>query len=79
MIYLEIFCAIYGMLKASLLWYTKFRGNLEKIGFNFIECDPCVANMLVNKQQHNIRFHLNEVRSSHMDSEINTKFSACVN
>ena len=30
-IYLEILRAIYGMLEASLLWYTKFCGDLEEI------------------------------------------------
>ena len=43
-LYLEILRAIYGMLEASLLWYRKFKKELEEIGFEFNDYDPCVAN-----------------------------------
>ena len=33
--YLLILRAIYGMLEASLLWYRKFRKDLESVGFIF--------------------------------------------
>ena len=48
-IYLDILREIYGMLEASILWYKKFRGDLEGIGFEFNDYDPCVANRMVNK------------------------------
>ena len=47
-IYVELMRALYGMINASLLWYKKFRGDLEGIGFTFNNYDPCVANKLVN-------------------------------
>ena len=78
-IYLNILRAIYGMLEASLLWYRKFRGDLVKIGFEFNPYDPCVANRIVNNKQHTVRFHVDDVLSSHMDPEVNTKFGAWAN
>jgi hypothetical protein len=32
-LYVQVLRAIYGMLQAAILWYKKFRGNLEAIGF----------------------------------------------
>ena len=46
LLYLNILRAIYGMLEASLLWYKRFRGELEEIGFIFNEYEPCVANRM---------------------------------
>ena len=42
-IYVIILRALYGMLVVSLLWYEKFRKDLESIGFEFNPYDPCVA------------------------------------
>ena len=49
-LYLHILRAIYGMIEASLLWYRKFRTDLEKIGFEFNVYDPCVANRKNNNK-----------------------------
>ena len=48
-IYVVVLRALYGMLVASLLWYEKFRKDLESIGFKFNVHDPCVANRIVNE------------------------------
>ena len=34
-IYIQVLKVIYGMLQAALLWYNKFRQELEKEGFEF--------------------------------------------
>ena len=39
---------IYGTLQAALLWYNKFRQELEKEGFEFNPYDPCVGNRMKN-------------------------------
>ena len=33
--YLEVLRAIYGMLESALLWYRKFRSDLEENGYLF--------------------------------------------
>ena len=43
-LYVQVLRALYGMLIAALLWYKKFRSELESIGFVFNDYDACVAN-----------------------------------
>ena len=37
-LHVEVMKALYGMLKATLLWYKKFKSNLENIIFKFNFC-----------------------------------------
>ena len=43
-LYVEMKKALYRMLQSSLLYYKKFRKDLEGIGFVVNPYDPCVAN-----------------------------------
>jgi hypothetical protein len=61
-LYVEVLKAIYGMLKAALLWYKTFRKDLEDIGFNFNPYDPCVANRKVQGSQQTILFHVDDLK-----------------
>ena len=74
-LYVEILRAIYGMLEAALMWYKKFRTDLEGIGFVFNPYDPCIAQRTVRGKQHLIRFHVDDVLSSHEESEVNDEFA----
>ena len=78
-LYVKVLKALYGMLVASLLWYTKFKKELEGCGFKFNPYDPCVANKTVNGKQHTIRFHVDDLMCSHVDPEVNTKFLKWLN
>ena len=71
--------ALYGMLVAAMFWYNKFRKDLEGIGFIFNPYDPCVANAMVKGKQHTIRFHVDDLMSSHVDAAVNTKFLKWLN
>ena len=74
-IYVVILRAIYGATVSSLLWYKKLRGDLEKEGkFVFNPYDPCIANRMVNGKQHTIRFHVDDLMSSHIDPKVNDEF-----
>ena len=73
-IYVQVLKAIYGMLQAALLWYNKFRQELEKEGFEFNPYDPCVGNRTKNGSQHTIRFHVDDVMSSHINPKVNDDF-----
>jgi Reverse transcriptase (RNA-dependent DNA polymerase) len=73
-LYVVVLRAIYGMLQAALLWYKKFRGDLESIGFKFNPYDPCVANRMVNNKQHTVLFHVDDLKSSHVDKKVNDDF-----
>jgi hypothetical protein len=70
-LYVQMMRAIYGMLDAALLWYAKFRGELEQIGFKFNPYDPCVANHTEKGSQHTLLFHVDNLKSSHKDPKVN--------
>ena len=78
-LYVRVLKALYGMLVASLLWYTKFKKDLEACGFKFNPYDPCVANKMVNGKQHTVRFHVDDLMCSHIDPAVNTKFLKWLN
>lgn len=63
------------MLEASLLWYQKFRRDLESVGFKFDPYGGCVANRMVKGNQHTILFHVVNLKSSHVDSRVNDEFA----
>ena len=48
MLYVQIKKALYGMLRAALLFYRKLRADLEDMGFKINFYGPCVANKIVN-------------------------------
>ena len=74
-LYVIVEKALYGMLQAALLWYEKFRSDLEGIGFKFNPYDPCIANRIVDGKQQTIRFHVDDVMVSHVDPNVNNKFA----
>ena len=45
-LYVKMLKALYGMLKASILYYKKFRTDIESIGYLVNPDDACVANKL---------------------------------
>ena len=67
------------MLQSSLLWYKQFQGDLEDLGFIFNPYDPCVANKMVNGKQQTIRFHVDDLLSSHVDPKVNDNFAIWLN
>ena len=73
-IYVEMIKALYGMLQLLLLYYKKFCKDLEEIGFEINPYDPCVANRVVNNKQHTITWHVDNLKSSHVDPKVNDKF-----
>jgi hypothetical protein len=64
-IYVRVLKAIYGQLVAALLLYKKIRKELEGEGFKFNPYDPCVANRRIHGSQHTVRFHVDDLMSSH--------------
>ena len=59
---------------SGLLFYKKFRASIEAIGFVVNPYDPCVANKKVNGKQHTISWHVDDLKSSHIDSRVNDNF-----
>ena len=78
-LYVRLLKALYGMLIASLLYYKRFMKDITTIGFKINPYDPCVANRIVNGKQHTITWHVDDLKSSHVDPKVNDKFLKWLN
>ena len=78
-LYVRVLKALYGMLIAALLWYQQFKADLEQVGFKFNDYDPCVANRRVNGKIQTVKFHVDDLKSSHVDSSVNDNFLSWLN
>ena len=78
-LYVQVLRGLYGMLVAALLWYNDFRKGLEDKGYVFNPYDPCVANKLIDKLRHTVRFHVDDLMCSHMDPRVNDDFEEWLN
>ena len=75
MLYVQIEKALYGMLRAALLFYRKPRANLEGMRFEVNPYDPCVANNIVNGSQCNVVWRVDDLKVSHKDEAVVTYFA----
>jgi hypothetical protein len=73
-LYVVMLKALYGMLQSFLLCYKKFRQDIEDIGFEINPYDPCVTNQMIDGNQHTLTWHVDDVKSSHVDSRVNNEF-----
>ena len=73
-LYVRMVKALYGMLQSSLLYYKKSLKDIESIGFKVNPNDPCDANRTFNGKQHTVTWHVEDLKSSHVDSKVNNQF-----
>ena len=73
-LYVRLKKALYGTLTASLLYYQKWRRDIESIGYKVNVYNPCVANKKINGSLHTIRWHVDDVMGSHVSSKVNDNF-----
>jgi hypothetical protein len=78
-LYVQVVRALYGMLAAALVWFRQFKSDLETVGFNFNPYDPCIANRKVNGSTHTVKFHVDDLMSSHKDPSVNDHFISWLN
>ena len=64
----------HGMLMASILCYNKFRENIEAEGYKVNPHDICVAKKITKGKQHALTWHVDDAKTSHVDSKVNDKF-----
>ena len=74
-LYVEALNALYGIMKAALLFYLKFVKNLKSIGFELNPYDPCVANNIVDGAQLTVVWHIDDLKVSHVDAGVVTIIS----
>jgi hypothetical protein len=64
------------MLQSSLLYHKQFCKYLKEIGFKINPYNPCIANRIVKGKQHTITWHVDDLKSSHIDPKVNDEFLA---
>jgi hypothetical protein len=67
LLYVKMLKAMYGLMRAALLFYLKLRADLEEYGFAMNEYDPCVANKMINGKQLTVTWHVDDLKASHED------------
>ena len=72
-LYVRLIKALYGIMQASLLYYTKTIENLQDKGFVLNPYYPCVANKTIKGKQCTIIFHVDDMKISHPDPMIVTR------
>ena len=62
--------AIYGTLRAALLFWESLKSQLEEWGFEQNPYDPCTMNKMVNGKQLTIVWHVDDLKISHVEKEV---------
>ena len=74
-LYVCLLNALYGIMKAALLFYKRFVGDLLSIGFKLNPYDPCVANKMVSGNQLTIVWHVDDLKVSHLLAKVVTRMA----
>ena len=74
MLYVKLLKALYGLLKAVLVFYKKLAGELVDMGFEINPYDPSVANKIVDGTQMTVTWHVNDLKVSDKDPAEVSKF-----
>ena len=69
-IYVRLLKALYGTLKAVLLFWENLSEALQEWGFKINPHGWCVANKTINGKQYTIGWHVQNLELSHIDSEV---------
>jgi hypothetical protein len=78
-LYVQLLKALYGTLQAALLFWQDLSGHLIEQGFELNPYDWCVANKMVNGKQCTVLWHVDDLKISHVDSEVVEDVLAALN
>jgi hypothetical protein len=71
-LYVELLKALYGTLRAALLFWKLLTSKLVKWGFTINPYDWCVANKMIDEKQCTIVWHVDDLKISHVNDKVNT-------
>ena len=69
-LYVELIKALYGTLRAALIFWRKLTSKLVEWGFAINPYDWCIANKQINGQQCTLVWHVDDMNISHADSSV---------
>ena len=73
-LYCIVHKTIYGMLLSALLFYKQWKQDLESKAYIINPYDRCVVKKMMNGSQHTIVWHVDDVKASHKDLNVNEDF-----
>ena len=80
MLYVQLYKSLYGLLRSVLLFYKKFKSELEAYGFVMNLYDPCVFNRnTADGNQHTVILHVDDGLAFHKKPIKNTKLLIYLN
>jgi hypothetical protein len=71
-LYVELLKALYGTIRAALLFWRMLSAKLVELGFVINPYDWCVANKMVDGKQCTILWHVDDLKISHVDADVVT-------
>jgi hypothetical protein len=71
-LYVKLLKALYGTMRAALLFWKLMSSKLVLWGFEINTYDWCVANKIINGKQCTILWHVDNLQISHIDPDVNT-------
>ena len=71
-LYVELKKALYGTLKAALLFWRKLTAQMKIWGFIGNPYDWCVMNKMINSKQCTVLWHVDDLKISHVDPNVVT-------
>ena len=69
-LYLQLLKALYGTLRAALLWYELYVSKLQGLGFKLNPYDLCVANKMIQGKQCTIGWYVDDNVATHVDQSV---------
>lgn len=69
-IYLQLLEALYGTLRAALLWYKLYSTKLQGMGFELNPYDTCVANKQIDGKQCSLGYYVDDNVCTHVDESV---------
>jgi hypothetical protein len=78
-LYVELLKALYGTLKAVLLFWRLLSSKLVLLGFKINPYDWCVINKTINGKQCTILWHVDDLKISHINPDVNTTIIDLIN
>ncbi len=78
-LYVELLKALYGTMKAALLFWKLLTKKLISWGFVINPYDWCVANKLIDGKQCTILWHVDDLKISHVNPEVNNGIIKLIN
>ena len=72
-LYTESHKAVYGMVDSAFLFWLDLSRFVDKQGYVMNPYDICCMNNMINKAQCTIVWHIDDIKASHIDTEVLTE------